>query len=222
MGWFGPSGDCGCCDLIDCETIDCDDYDLEPCECVEVPSGTIRTLDEVDWYFAGSTAGGNTPSIGSIPSVYLPPVDYSGTYNVAVSVVSGFCIGATSGGTGDVYIISQTFLGTAFSSDWWAILYVHKVPNVSPFTLFMSSDIISVPIGQTPNASRSNWTGFWAFESWDFTQDSKVCAGEPCVCQRTGDLVGGLTSAVYLNGGATVHAINTIAVGDIYADYIYV
>lgn len=190
MNWFGPDGDCGCCDTYVCDDHTCttrvesaktirtlDGVDLLECECAEWDSGAVitRSTYEMTVNLTG-TAGSQTWTDTTLGTLTTTAVDLSGTYTYSRSVSSDPDGGCTVDAGGPYYSyvrIHSELMGTSGGFDVYASIFIEMVGLVVYTMLeFVTS---GNPLGSTPNL----WDEGKSYTSNPFTV--RKC-GTTCYC----------------------------------------
>ena len=207
MGWFGPSGDCGCCEEDPCISLpDCDDYpDLEPCECVDYVTGVVETRTKLIFHIVGTAEVGEDGPL--TPKIVLDAVDVSGSYEFDIGDNGfGSCTHLTPF---TEYILAVEFVGTDSGFDFYAMLVVDGTASlVRVLSLLKLVTTGDSPPTTTAGASLSRSVA-WRYNS------QFPCAQSPptCLCPQdytfTTENVDNLTGWDII-GNVALDAIETV------------
>lgn len=190
MGWFGPSGDCGCCDTYVCDDHTCttrtdggtgevirtyDGVDMEPCECIDFDTGL---MSDASFDYVVHLVGNAVGVSGTLPggtAFSSTTADISGSYSFSyIAAVAGVLCGTTQ--TPSEYKLHSEFLGTSGGSDYWAIVWLR------PFAVGneLICTIHAIGIGDPEPTTIGGSTG----DTWDYDYLFQSPCGTTCVCSE--------------------------------------
>jgi hypothetical protein len=186
MNWFGPSGDCGCCDTYVCEEHTCttrvedgvtirthDGIDLETCECVDFYTGVTRLRDYTYVIHLTGTAGAASGTLGGTP-YSLSGGDISGSYSFDVTHTDDVFFCSASHAPLE-YILFTEKIGTFSGNDYWSVVVLsrHGLGNEIACAIILTA--IGAP---APTTSGGVYSSRWDYDDTNVNP----CSPSSCTC----------------------------------------
>lgn len=216
MGWFGPIGDCGCCDEEE-ECANCDGWSLNFCFCRDPITGLARFKDSIIFDITGTVPGGTSFGYSLGPQA-LPPVDVAGSYEFFFGPEIGPCTQVNK----TYFLHAPVALGEDIFGDYlYAVLLL--VNTISSYSNSTTVSLVSAVIRNTgstelpvPTEDAYAVASPWQSELLNLSTIEVFPCGEDltCLCREISGLISDLDIT-----GSYGHGLHTGITGN--AEYTY-
>lgn len=156
MGWFGPTGDCGCCGEVPCDCDECVEDVRGPCVCSSVDFGAETSVSDMDidvtgtGYFAWSAG--------------IPTIGITGTFVLACGTKQQYIETAYWKLDGGIHFFSYAilnfgWLGTNWTPPFGPSVSVVSVVETGTFTKGTSTNPYPTRTSVTPIGDPRSYLG---------------------------------------------------------------